>query len=401
MGGGGKVDVRSEKKTRPAPPQGGVGEKKTRPAPPQGGVGEKKTRPAPPQGGVGEKKTRPAPPQGGAGEQKTRPAPPLGGAGEKKASPNPPQSGGLGLSANSFVTTDGSGNLTTATITNVNGCQLSIAPGGTSITASMTQDLTTSGYLDIDLIDVNELAATTQVRVDSGSDYLSAYIASAGKPTLLMSTGTQQYDTKSSDGTFSWIDNKANTVLQADKDGAYRTGTITNKTVQSNGTTTDTSVTSASFSHRFLTGACEEVFRANCSTTGPFSGSTSLTQNNGLNGSHNELYVSSGADGAWFETALGTQAAGVYKITYGMSTWNNRGKFNLSVKHSGSSSYTTVRSAYDLYTTTSNWILERFEDYITTTSSNPITIRWTANGKNGSSSNYYTPLAYCSIHAFR
>jgi hypothetical protein len=178
-----------------------------------------------------------------------------------------------------------------------------------------------------------------------------------------------------------------------------RTGTITNKSVQVNGTTTNTSVTSASFTSPFLYGAISEIYLTHfANSNGGFTSNAVLTNSISTAGSHWELDTN-GSNADYEDIALGTQPAGVYKISWSCTTFANRGIIDVSVKHSGSGSYTNIRTQVDGYIAgAGNNYRPFFEDYVTVTASGSFNIRWTANGKNASSSAYYICLAHVMVH---
>src|SRR5690242_259865 len=75
----------------------------------------------------------------------------------------------VNLSANQLVATDGSGTQVSCAVSNANGCSFSVASGGATLNATMTQDLSTSGSPTF-----VSAKATTSLIVDDGTsgDYL-------------------------------------------------------------------------------------------------------------------------------------------------------------------------------------------------------------------------------------
>jgi len=160
---------------------------------------------------------------------------------------------------------------------------------------------------------------------------------------------------------------------------------------------TNVALTSASTTVNFLKGAMTEVAFSPClsSSIGSFTiGSGSITAGNF---GFACIYTGNPSNGNYLQYVTpNTLAVGVYRLEYMLGSDSARAIIDCAIKINGAGSFTALRSQVDMYSASGSGGGVNMVDYFTvTTAGNTGTIRWTANGKNAASSNYYVVI--CSI----
>lgn len=170
-------------------------------------------------------------------------------------------------------------------------------------------------------------------------------------------------------------------------------GTVvwTNKVNGSN--TNNITLTSASTFSPFLYGGMTEVaFDTICiagAVSANFSGTTALSQN--VFGGFLGVQSANANNGnqITFQTP-GNLGIGVYMVEYGLTFGNISCICDVTYKANGAGAFSALRSGVDLYTNFGDGYVVLFREFITvTTAGSPLSIKWTANGKNAGSSNFW------------
>lgn len=161
--------------------------------------------------------------------------------------------------------------------------------------------------------------------------------------------------------------------------------------------TVDTTVTSAAMSFPFWIGNIREVASVNCSNT------SGVTSNTGLS----VIVLSSWQTIGWNSNGgycdyfvMSNAPVGAYMMQYLMILNDDKGILQLSYKGNGAGGYTTIRNSFDCFvggTPQSPFFL--FDFFTITTPGNSLNVRWTTNGKNASSSAYWSGLGNLHIWA--
>mgnify|MGYP001576593134 CR=1 FL=1 len=163
---------------------------------------------------------------------------------------------------------------------------------------------------------------------------------------------------------------------------------FTFRTMQNNSSSTSATIsTTQDFQYQF-TGAPTEVYIHDSNTTSNISTNTAV----GLLAAPIMVYTSTQSNGCYldYDCKSISFAKGVYKLIHDHLYNDNTAIIDVAIKHSGSGSYTTYRTidTYSGRATTSN-LFNYFETYFAVTTAGTINVRFTANGKNASSTAYF------------
>jgi hypothetical protein len=108
------------------------------------------------------------------------------------------------------------------------------------------------------------------------------------------------------------------------------------------------------------------------------------------------LYNPSATSTSWISYLSQSISVGVYKIEYTIRFGIDAPIWNFGVAQAaGVSGYVTLRTGVDAYLPTDQPV--NFVDYIVITAPGTCDFRWTSNGKNASSTNYFLPVSFLRV----
>lgn len=166
--------------------------------------------------------------------------------------------------------------------------------------------------------------------------------------------------------------------------------TYTNKVNNSNAT--NQTLTSSSTSVPVLSGRNLEAFFDSLSYAGTISGNwtgTNTPVQNALNGFIAVQLTTVGNGNQLTYTTPGNLAVGVYMIEYSLIMGNIAGIADITYQANGAA-FANLRSGVDLYFPGGDGFSMNFKEYITVTvPGHPLALKFTANGKNASSTNFW------------
>src|SRR5579859_295812 len=172
-------------------------------------------------------------------------------------------------------------------------------------------------------------------------------------------------------------------------------GVITTVNRSNNSATANQTLTSATTNVPFLSGNMNEVV-FNSVVVGSSVG-TGFTTNSTLavNSFFGNLAIQTlSTNGAYIDFVTPANlAVGVYMLEYAFIFGNVSPIFDLTFKANGAGSYSNLRTGNDAYTNQGDGLSIFYREFITiTTAGNLANFRWTANGKNASSTGFFVRI---------
>lgn len=298
-----------------------------------------------------------------------------------------------------LISSSGMQAVTSITFVGSSGANIVTMPNNTSDALDF-KDVAHNSYMNFDTttgrgqvnfgVGVNSATAIGAPTVNATTQLITPYVDTGGSA-LAVGTVNATSVTLGTSGNTTVLASGTTTSTGVLK----QTGTVTQQNVNNGTMTTNTTTTSASATLPLCVGGTKEVFWDTCDVNGNVSANLSSNKSLSINSTTGTLAVQqdSAANGDHITlTSPANLAVGQYALYYNIIMDNLRPIVDIALQINGGG-FQNLRTGVDLYTAGAGTYCSNMMEFFTvTTGGSPMLVKFTANGKNAASSNYFIQI---------